>query len=262
VLARRERVPFTTSFASVMVTRLLDGFCFVAMFILTLFVVKFDAAVVIPAGSVLKEPFEITPEKLHAAAVAGGVLFTAVGVCVVATYFVRDWAVAFAERVLRPVSAKLAKWVAETLGKFIQGFAVFSRGGHLAGSVVTSVLAWVVAIFSSHILLLAFDMGADVPWYTAIIIGSFGNLGAMIPLSPGFVGTYHAGVVAGIKLSNPAISYDVAVTFSIVLHAVQVIPIILVGIICLWAENMSIKGLQTAPAEECEEADTGSSCQC
>ena len=249
MLARREKVPFTTSFASVMVTRLLDGFCFVGMFIAMLLVLKFDEPVIIPAGNFFSEPYEITPEKLHTATIASAILFSGVGVCVVVTYFVRDRAVALAELLLKPISAKLAQWVAVKLDTFIQGFAVFSRGGHLAGSIASSIIAWVVAIVSGYILLQAFDMGADVPWYTVIVIAALGNLGAMVPLSPGFVGTYHAGIVAGLKLSNPAISYDVALTFAIVLHAVQVIPIILVGIVCLWVENMSIKGLQATPAE-------------
>lgn len=258
VLARREKVPFTTSFASVMVTRLLDGFCFVGMFVVVLSVLEFNEPVVIPAGKFLTEPFEITPGTLHFATIAGTILFAGVGVCVVVTYFIRDKAVALAENVLKPVSAKLAHWVAAKLDTFIQGFAVFSRGGHLLGSVVTSVIAWVIAILSGYILLVAFDMGAHVPWYTAIVIAAFGNLGTMLPVSPGFVGTYHLGVVAAVKVANPAINYDVAVAFSIMLHAVQVMPIIVVGVLCMWAENMSIKGLQTAPEEEND--DTGRVC--
>ncbi len=249
VLSRRQGTPFTTSFASVMATRVLDGLCFICLFVAALLALRLDEPLVIPAGRFLAEPFEITPDKLRLAATTLAIVFLAAASSAAVLYVLRDRATRLAELILRPLSKDFAVWVSEKLSRFIEGFTVFGRGSHLARGVLMTFVTWTVAMSSLYPLINAFPMGVPLPWWTVLVAAALSNVGVMIPLSPGFIGTYHACVVVALKLCNPAIDYDVAVAFALVLHASQVVPIVLVGVISLWVENVPLATLQQTSTE-------------
>jgi len=248
-LSRRTGIPFTTSFASVMATRLLDGLCFILLLAAAMFMLRIDEPLSIPAGRFLAEPFVLTPEKLALAATVVAVTFVAATVCAGILYFVRHRATRLVESAIRPVSGKLSLWIAHKLGTFIEGFTVFGRGRSFILSLCLTTIVWTVAVLSLYPLLIAFPIGVRLPWWSPLVIGALSNLGAMIPISPGFVGTFHACVVAGLKLCNPAIDYEVAIAFALVLHAAQLVPIVLIGVVSLWIENVPVSSLQPATAE-------------
>ena len=249
VLSRREGTPFTTSFASVMATRVLDGLCFICVFITTLFVLRLDKPLTIPAGQFLKEPFDISPERLSMAATVIAATFLMAAACAGATYILRERVVRLVEFLLKPLSEKLSVWIAHKLTTFLDGFTVFGHGGRFARSLGFTAITWAIMMLSFYPLILAFPMGVSLPWWTVLVVFSLVNLGVMIPLSPGFIGTYHACAVAALKLSNPAIDYDVAIAFALFLHAAQLVPIVLAGVVSLWVENMPLSELKEASVE-------------
>jgi len=249
VLSRREGIPFTTSFASVMVTRVFDGLCFICLFVTTLFVLQLDEPLTIPAGRFMAEPFEISPERLTLAAAIIAATFLIAAACAAAMYVLRERATRLVEFMLRPMSVKLSEWVAHKLATFIDGFTVFGHGGRIARSLGFTVITWVMVVTSVYPLIVAFPMGVRLPWWTVLAVASLVNLGVMIPLSPGFIGTFHICVVASLKLSNPAIDYDVAIAFALILHAAQLILIVLAGVVSLWVENVPLTDLQQASVE-------------
>ncbi len=250
VLSRREGTPFTTSFASVMATRVLDGLCFICLFVTTLFVLQLDEPLTIPAGSgFLAEPFEISPERLSMAATMIAATFLMAAVCAGATYVMRERVVRLVEFLLKPLSRKLSEWIVHKLATFLDGFTVFGHGGRFARSLGFTAITWAIVILSVYPLILAFPMGVRLPWWTVLVVASLVNLGVMIPLSPGFIGTYHVSVVAALKLSNPAIDYDVAIAFALILHAAQLVLIVLAGVVSLWVENVPLAELKEASVE-------------
>jgi len=250
VLSRREGTPFTTSFASVVATRLLDGLCFICLLTLALFLLRLDEPLTIPAGRLLAEPFVITPEKLALAATITAAAFLIATACAVALYMLRERATRLVECAVRPVSGKLSVWIAGKLGTFIEGFTVFGHGSRFVCSLGLTVVVWTMAIGSLYPLMMAFPMGMPLPWWSVLVVGAFANLGAMIPLSPGFIGTFHACVIAALKLCNPGIDYDVAVAFALVLHGAQLVLLVLVGIISLWVENVPMAAVRRSTAVE------------
>ena len=60
-------------------------------------------------------------------------------------------------------------------------------------------------------------------------------------VSPGFVGTYHAACVYG--LSAFGVPREQALSVAIVVHGINFFPVILVGLGCLWRENLSLGAL-------------------
>jgi len=247
VLSRREGMPFTTSFASVMATRVLDGLCFICVFITTLFVLRLDEPLTISTGPA--ESFEISPERLSTAATMIAVTFLIAAVSAGTTYILRERVVRLVEFLLKPLSKKLSEWVVHKLAMFLDGFTVFGHGGRFARSLGFTAITWAMVILSVYPLIVAFPMGVRLPWWTVLVVASLVNLGVMIPLSPGFIGTFHVCAVAALKLSNPAIDYDVAIAFALILHAAQLVLIVLAGVVSLWVENVPLAELKEASVE-------------
>jgi len=87
-------------------------------------------------------------------------------------------------------------------------------------------------------MLRAFPEEVQWPWYTSIVVLAVVCVGLMIPAAPGFVGTFHAFCVAALLLCAP-VGLDNAVAFSVVYHGATMIALVAVGVLCLWAENLS-----------------------
>ena len=68
------------------------------------------------------------------------------------------------------------------------------------------------------------------------------SLAVSIPASPGYIGTFHFFCIAALSLYG--IGKNVALPFSVVLHASQYIPITLIGLIYLKTEHLTLKLLQ------------------
>jgi uncharacterized protein (TIRG00374 family) len=259
VLSRRQGIPFTTSLASVVATRLLDGLCFIGMFTAALFLLRLDEPLIVPAGSFVAEPFVITRQKMAIAATLVAVTFMTATACAIALYVLRKRAIRLAERMWRPTSKRTSAWIAHKVGTFTEGFTVFGRGSRFARSLGLTIVVWTIATLSLYPLMMAVPMGVRLPWWSALVVCSLANLGSMIPVTPGFIGTFHACVIGALKLCCPAIEYDVAVAFSLVLHASQLVPIVIAGVISLWAENVPLAALrQTPPASPERGVELGS----
>lgn len=74
----------------------------------------------------------------------------------------------------------------------------------------------------------------------ALLGASAANFGAMIPSSPGYVGTFDLPLQ--IVLTEVfAVSLAQATSYTLVLHAALVVPVVLLGLFFLWQER-SVSG--------------------
>ena len=81
-----------------------------------------------------------------------------------------------------------------------------------------------------------FDIG--VPG--AFVIQAFQAVAVSLPQAPGFLGTHQAATLETARLILGDDSTGIAGAYAIVLWGVSVLPVILLGFICLWAEGLSI----------------------
>jgi uncharacterized membrane protein YbhN (UPF0104 family) len=68
------------------------------------------------------------------------------------------------------------------------------------------------------------------------------SLGLMIPSGPGFVGTFEAAVILSFQFlsGSSSVTKDQAVSYAILYHATQFIPITVIGFYYLWKSNLSL----------------------
>ena len=119
------------------------------------------------------------------------------------------------------------------------------RSGHQAITVfLQSLLLWLAFAASNYLILEAFSL--QLPLYAALLFLLFQVLGVTLPSSPGFIGTYHAAVVAACSLFN--VSNEMALGVAITMHAAFFFPFIIAGFVFLWREDLTLRSLRSLDA--------------
>jgi uncharacterized membrane protein YbhN (UPF0104 family) len=103
-------------------------------------------------------------------------------------------------------------------------------------------MAWMLVCGSIYLMMLASHL--RLPWRAALLVLVMVNLGSIIPSSPGSIGVVH--FLAVMALSPWMIEREVAVGFSIVLHAVSLLVTVVLGGACLWKEKIGLVSVNKA----------------
>jgi uncharacterized protein (TIRG00374 family) len=166
---------------------------------------------------------------LHAAVVLAFVLAVviAVAMVVLAVYGVRP--VHFA---LRPfgrvpfVSAERLEHIGENLG---QGLAGLRRPRLVLAALFWTTIAWLALAVSTWFVLRGFDLGVPILAGLFVVIAT--NLAQILPSSPSAVGVFEAATLVALHSYN--IPDSRSLSFALVLHVLNLIPFLVVGIVIL-----------------------------
>ncbi len=225
-LGTKENVSKSASFATIVVERLFDGFSI--LFILW--------------ATLLLFPFPEWVKK-------GGNLFLVMNV--VMLFFLillevkTDSTLKFFQFTFRFLPRKLRMKAEDILLKFISGLKVFRDPSSLIWILSWSILIWIVTGISNYFIFLAF--GLYPPIQASFILLVIVCLGVMLPSSPGFVGTFQFFTI--VALARFGYDKNIALPFSIVLHACQYFPVTLLGLYYLKKEHLSLKTLEKESLE-------------
>jgi len=124
--------------------------------------------------------------------------------------------------------------------RFSSGLAFIKQPKAASWVAVQTMFLWICMGGSNYFVFLAF--GFDLPLEASFFLLVVVSISILIPSSPGFVGVYHAGTV--FTLTRYGIGYEDALSFALVLHAAQYIPITLMGFYYLRKEHLSLKQLE------------------
>ena len=225
LLARREHLPPTAAFATIILERLLD-----LVTVLLLFGV-FVLAV---------EPASLSADPaVYAKVKAGGLFAAAASVAGLIVFFALaghpERLGRFALRIERVLPAKLARIVARFVETFAQGLAVMRQPVRLLVSLILSFPLWLSIAAGIWITSRAFHM--TFGYLGSFLVMTLLVVGVAAP-TPGSVGGFHAmykyAVVTFFGVAN-----DRAVGAAIVLHAVSFVPVTLLGLIFMAREGLS-----------------------
>src|SRR5690349_10037703 len=127
-------------------------------------------------------------------------------------------------RRLLPVG-RLADRIVSIIGVIRHRLAVQRSQDLLAGTIVWSVVLWVVNALAFYVAFRAFDI--PVGFMGALLLQGIPIFGITVQLTPGFLGQFEAAIVAGLALFQ--VPTAVASSYAIAFHATTFIPIILLG---------------------------------
>ena len=234
VLARREGLPATATFATIVLERLMDMVTVLALF--AVFVLTAD-------------PATMSAHPAHLARVqAGGLLAAAVAAAAMTTAFVAAghperlgrWAL----RIEHVLPARLARMVAKFVESFTQGLGVMRQPRRLLVSLALSVPLWLSIAAGIWLTSLAFHI--TFPYVGSFLVMTILVVGVAMP-TPGAVGGFHAAYQIAVQSFFGAPD-DRAIGAAIVLHAVSFLPVTLLGLFFMAREGLSLSRAQALAA--------------
>jgi len=140
----------------------------------------------------------------------------------------------------RVMPRRLAPVVLRVAGNFHGGLTVIRRPGNLVRALICSLGVWASLVWVVVSCLHGVGIHT-VPLHGVAVVLVIMAVGTMIPSAPGFIGTLqYAGVLA---LSQYGVNRDLALSFTLLYHLSQWLPVNCVGIIFFMREQISLRKL-------------------
>lgn len=190
-------------------------------------------------------PFVPLPPWAARSGLVAGALFAALALLLIAVSYQKERGLRLVDRLVGLVPRLDGqKWLG-SFGSLIDGFAVLRAQGALPGLILWSLLAWTCSALINYFVMLAFD--PHLPFTAAVFVLCVTVLGMTVPSSPGYVGVFDYLTVVALSLF--AVEKDLALSYALVLHAVLYVSMSFMGLLCLWRESISLRGIGSKVAE-------------
>jgi len=225
VLSRWQPVKFSAGFASIVVER------------------AFDALTLLMLLGVTITHLESVPPIVSAGAKVVLVLAVSVLMMMVTAYLGANQLVRLGERMIMAVLGKKWPALAEKLVGMVEGFLKGLRGvsslKDLAWAIFWSVILWGLLVGLYQVGLLGFGVDASI-WVGATACVMIA-LAVAAPGAPGFVGTFQLGCVVALAIFGYSEEFGVA--YSIILHAIQAVTVVICGFVILHRRGLHFSDL-------------------
>ena len=235
ILKKKENVPFTTGLATVAAERVFDLGILIVLFIVLFSQVEIDPALGIPFG-------EYTLDSHTLNIVFKGLLklsfLLVVGIAFISlepTRKVIEWCIKSIPNVFffagPHIQNKLQKRISLPLLAILDnaaaGFVLLKRPGRVLICLLFSVVIWALHAFSYYIFALGCP-GIGLTYFELAAVMIIICFFIALPSAPGFWGLWEAGGVFALLLFG--VSFKEAAGFTLANHAIQLFPVILVGL--------------------------------
>ncbi len=225
VVAHRWGHGFWTILGTVVVERVLDGMTIVLMIGISVLLIPVPAylqwgALVMLAinlvGIAALVGMAWRPEAMHA----------------IARWMFRHW-------------PRLQGLITRVFDRFVRGVHGVRTPEHALPLLAWTVVAWGLPVFAAWTVMRA--MHLSLSWVAPWVVLAFVGVSVSIPSAPGFIGVFHAAAAVAVGILG--VPRAEAVGYAIILHAVQFIPVTLVGWLFLVREHVTLAEVGRARAE-------------
>jgi uncharacterized membrane protein YbhN (UPF0104 family) len=103
-----------------------------------------------------------------------------------------------------------------------------------------SILAWLCEAGMYAVLALGFKI--ELPFPVFVLATAVANLVTIVPSTPGYIGVFDAPVKSTLTLFG--VDPNVAASYTLLLHAALIVPVVIVGLILTWRLGLSVGQLQ------------------
>lgn len=141
------------------------------------------------------------------------------------------------ERIVSRISPKLGKIAANWVEQILQGIKVVNNISDVSKITCLSLLSWGVQISMVRLTAEALQISIDIVASAVVLLVI--NLGLVIPLAPGNIGTFQFFSI--LALSIFSVPKSKALTFSVIFQLIQGIPVIIGGSYSLFQEIICSK---------------------
>jgi len=222
--SRREKVSFSSLFATILLERVLDVFFLLLMFGVSFVMLSDKIMKVFPTDS-------ISPSAI--------LVVLALIILVVILAFFPPFFEFFLEKLVKPISGSKYGKIESVYEKFKIGFSVVRTPSRYLKLFIESVLIWIVYAVPLYLLFMAFP-GLDsygLDFMDSIFILVVAGVSVTVAPTPGALGIYHILVQTSL-VELYGIPADLALAYATVAHAISKATEILVGAIYFSRENI------------------------
>ncbi len=238
VLGMHEGVSSSAAFATVVVERLLDVFSILLVFVGVMLFVR------IPEGD---------HELVRALQTTAAVMAIVAALGVVFLWVVRRRTQSL-KRVLGASLGRISPRAGDALSKLVESFSAGVAPVRRIRDVIEislyTALLWITT--AAGVILIAEGFKLGLPWEAAWLILVALAFGVSVPSAPGFVGTFHYSAMVCLLLYG--VPRPEALSYAILLHATNILPVLFLGLTLLWGEGLTLGRLtrmgDTAEAED------------
>ncbi|MBU1170691.1 MAG: flippase-like domain-containing protein [Proteobacteria bacterium] len=248
ILAKREKIPFSTGVASVVCERLFDLICLILFLVLSLSYITIDPALTVTVGKYQLTGATLTHvcygmAKLCLALIVGIILVSikvfrellANFVISIPKYLVflsiqqRNW---LETKVFRPAS--------RLIEHFADGLALLKNPGKILACLGITLAIWVVQALSYYLMTFACP-GLDVSFPQIVTVMVMICFFIALPSVPGYWGIWEAGGIFALTLFS--VAGESAAGYTLINHVVQIVPVIIAGMISALMIGINFKQL-------------------
>lgn len=235
MLTKLAKVPLSKSLTYVVIDRVFDllGLLLILVFALT--------------GFNPKEDIKLPPEILNITIPADIIRKTAIFTLFALSFFVFSavlfyiYSSKFVEKILildGLLGERITLFIKKITINIKESISIIKNIKGILLASFFSCLTWSLFWVSYVCLLEGYNL--SYPWYTPPVCITMLSILISIPGAPGFIGQFHAGILAGLILSIPDIDLNVARAIAILGHAGNFITVVTVGALCLFLETQSV----------------------
>jgi uncharacterized protein (TIRG00374 family) len=134
----------------------------------------------------------------------------------------------------------------------IEGLGIMRSPGKLLVVLIISMLVWLCEAGMFYMVGFSFDLGQ--PFHVYLLAASISNLAWALLMTPGGLGSFD--YFCQQTLTYFGVAGAIATSYVVVLHAVILLPMIALGFVFLWLENVSLAKItpQEKSAQDVEHA--------
>lgn len=220
IFSRREKVPFSTSFATIVVERFIDLF---TLLLLLAFVFIFLSGKIMQA--------------MPKVSVNGIIISILLTISVLVLSFYPPVIRLILKFIIKPLSDKLYRKVSSIFDKFVEGFAIIKTPSQYFRLIAESLAIWLFYTLPLYFMFFSFQSLSNLNFDDAILMIVVSGVATTLSPTPGAVGGYHFAVQYTL-MKIYGISSEEALAYATLTHGINYIIQMLLGGIFFLRENI------------------------
>ncbi len=244
ILSQKKSIPFTTGLATVATERTFDVITLIGLFALVLLHVQPDPDFTLQIGrwelsrAVLEN--SATDMLILCLVLIGGIVLVGIDASRRRIYALIEWVskrVTFLGPAAHSVFLKTSQRLTKIISNIASGFALINNPKQIILCLVTSLTIWLLNGLSYYLFALGCQgIGLSfIEIFAMMIIICFF---VALPSAPGYWGIWEAGGVFALSLFG--VGPEEAAGYTLANHAIQLIPVMLIGIISAWITSVDM----------------------
>lgn len=221
VLGKRHNIFASTTFASIVLERIVDVLSLLLVMFLVIFIHPFPDWVV-QSGLIM---------------LAGSIFLF---VTLISLKLSETKTSRLMHILIKPLPKKIGTKIDSLILHFIAGVMPLKSFWHYFYVAILSVAIWFCYALVYYFCLQAFNLEEiyNLAWYVGLVVLVFTSISIVVPSSPGYVGTYH--YLCQISLIMFGVSATEALSYASIAHAISILPVTIVGLIMANYEGVAI----------------------